>query len=85
MFQMLHKLNLLFHQIIFWLYSDNERSWTIGGCLGAGFSTAVLHINYLYWIKVVVSALVGGTVNILVKKLIDYIGKRMGKEGHPNE
>lgn len=83
MFYILHKLNLFFHQIILWLYNDVDKAFSTGGFVGAGITASVFHLNYWYWAKVIVSALLGGLVNIAIKKVVNHFFKS-GKE-HENE
>lgn len=77
----MQKLLLFFFSCVTWLYNDSGKAWESGGILGAGITATVvpLHINYIYWGKVVVSAIIGGLVNLGIKKLVDcYSRKRTG-------
>jgi len=74
----LQKFNLLIHQIVYWLYNDADKAFFTGGFIGAGFTSTLIHINYWYWAKVVVSAIIGGVVNIAIKRLVDFFHKRKG-------
>lgn len=64
---------------MYWLYNDADKAFGTGGFIGAGFTATILHVNYWYWAKVIVSALIGGIVNILVKRLFDYFHPKQGK------
>ena len=71
----LHKINILIHQIIYWLYADSDKAFFSGGFFAAGFTSTIIHLNYWYWAKVVVSAFIGGIVNIFIKKFIERFTK----------
>lgn len=75
---LLQKLNLFIHQLISWLYNDAEKAFVTGGFLGAGFTSSILNLNYMYWAKVVVSAIIGGVINILIKKVVDRFYPKKG-------
>jgi hypothetical protein len=79
---MLHKLNIIFHQLLYWLYNDSEKVFGTGGFVGAGVTATFVNLNYLYWAKVIVSAVIGGLVNIGLKKLVDSLKKREDKNEH---
>ncbi|MCA0428811.1 MAG: hypothetical protein LCH37_15350 [Bacteroidetes bacterium] len=80
----MQKLLLFFFSCVTWLYSDSGKAWESGGILGAGITATVLplHINYIYWIKVVVSALIGGLVNLAIKKLVDRFSSKRKEDYH---
>lgn len=73
---MFNKFLILVHHFITWLYHDSEKAFGAGGFIGAGFTATMIHLNYWYWAKVVVSAVIGGLVNILIKKLVDSFNKK---------
>jgi hypothetical protein len=76
----LHKIHILIQNLIFWIYNDADNAFGTGGFIGAGFIATMSHLNYWYWAKVIVSAIIGGVVNILVKRLFDiYHPKQGGK------
>jgi phosphate/sulfate permease len=75
---LLQKLNLLLHQIIYWIYNDADKAFFTGGFVGAGFTSTLFHLNYWYWAKVIVSAIIGGVINILIKKVVDRFFKKKG-------
>ncbi|MCF8254880.1 MAG: hypothetical protein K9H61_02320 [Bacteroidia bacterium] len=77
---LLQKLNYLLHQVFHWLYNDADKVFFTGGVLGAGFTSTLIHLNYWYWAKVVVSAIIGGVINILIKKVVDHFqNRKVGK------
>lgn len=75
---LLQKLNLFFHQLIYWLYNDADKAFFTGGFIGAGLTSTLININYWYWAKIIVSAFIGGVINILIKKVAEHYFPKKG-------